>query len=839
MGVILKHTLRNIFAKPLMTLFLVVSITICSFAGMMAFDMSNSLDNIFIGLFSQMTGTANVLISSSDDIDESDFEGISGFEAAYVSSKTSNITLRNDQMYAYYNQKTLNISGVDTEIASKMRIIPKDIVLNADEIIISEVMAKELELKEGDTLKVYGDNYIDAGFTVKKIAKPNGLLTGEYSAVVSDEGMGKLCYNGHPKHETVYIRVEDKSKVSEFCNEIEERFPNYDVMDLMGGKQTQDQIKMLSNVFKILFLITLMLVIFVTVTLSERIMRDRMSTIGTLRSLGVSPNVTARIILIENMFYGLFGGIIGTGLYKASRDFIYNAVFTVNAGNLEVEMDLGNVSVPVMIAVIIGAIIVEMLCPLRELLKSTNTAIRDIIFDNKDTEYKFKKKNKVMAVICAILAGVMAVLMFTICKDNAVVGILGFIFTVLSLFCGYPFLLRRVSELIEKIGMNGNNPVLGLAATNLRTNKTSIGSSKLTFIATSLCLVLFILITSEKHEVYTPAADAEVILRDLSESPVSYEYIETLDGVDKVEYDYSRNDKILVGKEKINDYLENKYDKKFDDEFVNISVFGTEGNPELNHGYKGLPDKINEGEIYIAKNIARQQKLKAGDNVDLLLNAEGVIPYQGTFKVAGIIDSGMADHSNKTIVLPLDLYKQVYYDRPQNAFIKTNDPEKTVELIKSYSSSTIGKINTMDEYMEEMKNIAGGELALLYMIIIIGASLSLIGIYSNQIVGFESRKRESAVLVSTAMSKGKLIKLFFGETMLSGIIAIGLGTVIGLVETVFLFKALNALREMKLFISVGQTVTFLLTIFFTFSITVIKTMKDINKMKIAEQLKYE
>ena len=209
MGVILKHTLRNIFAKPLMTLFLVVSITICSFAGMMAFDMSNSLENIFIGLFSQMTGTANVLINSSDDIDESDFEGISGFEAAYVSSKTSNITVRNDQMYAYYNQKTLNISGVDTEIASKMRIIPKDIVLNADEIIISEVMAKELGLNEGDTLKVFGDNYIDAEYVIKKIAKPSGLLDGEYSAVVSDEGMGKLCYNGHPKHETVYIRVED------------------------------------------------------------------------------------------------------------------------------------------------------------------------------------------------------------------------------------------------------------------------------------------------------------------------------------------------------------------------------------------------------------------------------------------------------------------------------------------------------------------------------------------------------------------------------------------------------------------------------------------------------
>ena len=154
MGVILKHTFRNIFAKPLMTILLVVSITICSFAGMLAFDMSNSLENVLLGLFNSVYGTANVIVNSTDDIEESDFEGLTDFEATYISSKTSNVTVRNDQMYAYYNQKKLNISGVDTLIASKMRLIPKDVVLNADEIIIDEVMAKELELKEGDIFKV-------------------------------------------------------------------------------------------------------------------------------------------------------------------------------------------------------------------------------------------------------------------------------------------------------------------------------------------------------------------------------------------------------------------------------------------------------------------------------------------------------------------------------------------------------------------------------------------------------------------------------------------------------------------------------------------------------------
>ncbi|MBO4912457.1 MAG: FtsX-like permease family protein [Butyrivibrio sp.] len=839
MGVILKHTFRNIFAKPLMTIFLVVSITICAFAGMLAFDMSNSLESIFLGMFNTVAGTANVIVSSHENIEETDFEGLSDFEAAYVSIKDSGVKVRNDQMYAYYNQKQLNISGVDVESASKMQLIPKDVVLGADEIIVDEVMAKELGLKEGDTFKVYGDNYAVVEFKIKKIASSRGLLFTEYSAVVSDEGMARLCYNGIPKHESVYVRVLDKSKVSEFCDKLEDRFPNFDVMDLLGSKMTQDQINMFSNIFKILFLITLLLVIFVTVTLSERIMRDRMSTIGTLRSLGVSPNITARIILIENMFYGLFGGLIGTGLYTASRDFMFNSIFSPRVNNVEMTVELGDVSIPVMIAVIIGAMIVEMLCPLRELLKSTNTAIRDIIFDNKDTEYKYKKKNKVIAIICAVLAGVMTVLAFTVLKDNAIPGVLGFIFLVLSLFCGYPFILRMASNKIEKAGWKSGNPVLGLAATNLRTNKTSIGSSKLAFIATSLCLILFMFISSMIKDVKTPPADADVIIEGLTESTEMYDYIKTLDGVSKVEFDYSRDDRILVGKEKIGDYLENKYNKKFEDEFTNINIFGTEGNPELNRGYKGLPDVISGDEIYIAKKIAKELDLKVGDSADILFDAEGIVPYRGTFKIAGIIDSGRADSSNKTIVIPLELYKQIYFDRPRKAYVKTDNPEKTVELIKSYSSSLIDKVNTMDDHIKENMELQSGLLAVLYMIMAVGTSLSLIGIYCNQIVGFESRKRESAVLVSTAMSKDKLVKLFFGETVLSGLIAIGFGMIIGFVEALILFKALKAIWEMDLFITAGQIVAFMVIMFFTFSITIIKTVRDIKKMKIAEQLKYE
>ena len=840
MGVILKHTLKNIFAKPLMTIFLVISITICAFAGMLAFDMSNSLENILRGAFGTMFGTSNVVVETSTELSEKDFEGLPDYTATFMSTKSSKITVRNDQMYAYYNEKNLTTTGVDTKVASDMRLIPKGVELAEDECIITKTMAKELKLKKGDTFTIYGDNYVAVDYKIKKIASLNGLLSADYSAIVSKEGMEKLCFDGHPKYQSAYIRVNDEAKLGDFCDGLEKRLPNVYCENLVSGKLVRDQVSQISGIFMILFLITLLLVIFVTVTLSERIMIDRMSTIGTLRSIGVSPALTARVILVENIFYGLIGGLIGTSLYALSRDAIFNNVFTLNSGSdVDLAMDLGMISIPVMISVIAGAILVEMLCPLRELLKATNTAIRDIIFDNKDTEYKFKKKNLIISIVCEVLAFVMATLAFTVAKDNSAPYIAAFVLVVLSFFSGYSFILKGIMNILGKFNHKHENPILELAANNLKTKKTSIGSSKLAFIATSLSLVLFIVVISFQHYLKMPRANAEVILQGLSERAESYDYVSSLDGVEDIEFEYSTTDRVLVGSDKVNDYVEHKYDKKFDDDYTTLNVLGADGALRLNDGYKGLPDKIEDGNIYLAKKIAQELDLKVGDTTNIMFNPEGVVPYNGTFKVAGIIDSSKCDSSNKTVVIPLNVYKQIYFDRPAYAYVKCDSPEKTVELIKSYSSSTINKINTMDDYMKENMEQSAGIMTLLYMIIIMGVSLSLVGVFCNQIVGFESRKRESAVLISTAMSKGRLIKLFFDENILSSAVSILLGALVGIIEAILIFGAMKGIMSIDPVLSVGKIVMFLMVMFFTFGITILKTIKNIKKMQIAEQLKYE
>ena len=840
MGVILKHTFRNIFAKPLMTLFLVVSITICSFAGMMAFDMNNSIRNILRSAFGSMYGTSNAVVSSSTDISEEDLEGLPEYEATFISTKDSKLTVRNDQMYAYYNQKNLETVGVDPKIASDMKLIPKDVELAENECIITKTMAKELELSEGDTFTIYGDNYVSQDYKIKKVAPLSGLLENDYTAVVSKEGMSKLCYDGKVKYQLAYIKVSDEAELSGFCDQIKDRVPNATVENLVSGKTVEEQVNMISGIFKMLFLVTLLLVIFVTVTLSERIMIDRMSTVGTLRSLGVSPGLTSRVILIENMFYGLFGGVIGTVLYALTRDAIFNNVFTVSSGSdIELTMDLGKVSIPIMIAVIIGAVVVEMLCPLKELRKATNTAIRDIIFDNKDTEYKYKKKNLVLSIICGSLGAVLAVLSFTVLKDNPLVSILGFVLLILSFVSGYSFILRGVSSLFERMGQRRSNIGLTLAAVNLRTKKTSIGSSKLAFIATTLSLVLFIAAISFYCFSTSAPADASVILKGLSESSESYDYIKDLEGVTDLEFEYSSYGNIVAGTDKIEKYLAGRYEKGSDEELTISYFLGTDGRFSLITSYKGLPEKINDGDIYIGGNLAKELDVKVGDSIDLLLNPDGVVPYRDTFKVAGIINSSIADGCDKTIAMPLELYKQIYFDKPSYAYVNSDNPEETVSLIKSYSSSTVSKIRTMADYMDEANQQSAGMMTILYMIIIMGVGLSLVGVFSNQIVGFESRKRESAVLISTAMGRNSLIKMFAVENLLSSGISIVLGTALGLVCTVLFFNAMKTMIPFDISIDYGKTGLFLAIMFNTFSITILKTMKNIKKMKISEQLKYE
>ena len=129
---------------------------------------------------------------------------------------------------------------------------------------------------------------------------------------------------------------------------------------------------------------------------------------------------------------------------------------------------------------------------------------------------------------------------------------------------------------------------------------------------------------------------------------------------------------------------------------------------------------------------------------------------------------------------------------------------------------------------------------ILLAIIILGVSLSMIGMISNQLIGFEGRKRECAVLASVAMSRGCISKML----MLENIFATAISLIAAFPLALFSFIPFRRILEdlsgaFKVIYDVPAYVIFLIILLLVFGLVVLFPIKELKKMNIASRLKYE
>jgi ABC-type antimicrobial peptide transport system permease subunit len=121
-------------------------------------------------------------------------------------------------------------------------------------------------------------------------------------------------------------------------------------------------------------------------------------------------------------------------------------------------------------------------------------------------------------------------------------------------------------------------------------------------------------------------------------------------------------------------------------------------------------------------------------------------------------------------------------------------------------------------------------------------AMTCIGMVTNQLIGFEGRRKECAVMLSTSMNRKTLSGLLFREMLITSAIS----STLGAAEGSFLLLVIKAavensdslmMPDMNLpipFVAaiwLGMTVLFVLTVIFP--------IKNMKKMKLSEQLKYE
>ena len=188
MGVIIKHSLKNIFSKPLRLLVLLICVIFASFTGLMAIDMSGSIDSLFRGYFMKMLGNMDVIAynSSNDDI-----KGIGEeypISAVGIASAGQFEYSHDPSDYAFSSADQITVESFsDMEGAYELSILPETVVVDDETCVVSQKYAEAYDVKEGDTITIETMDKQEIELTVAKVLNiSNTLIKGECIIVSND-----------------------------------------------------------------------------------------------------------------------------------------------------------------------------------------------------------------------------------------------------------------------------------------------------------------------------------------------------------------------------------------------------------------------------------------------------------------------------------------------------------------------------------------------------------------------------------------------------------------------------------------------------------------------------
>ena len=813
--------LRNVIGKPLRSLIIILSLAAAAFAALYCIAGIHSAQNGLRDFYSSAFGDTDIIVSRQKGnvlVEEKDLP--SGSSALRESFTMISFTIPNSTYPHYVSQLSTAVIGVDTKQAHAMGML-EQVYPNEDGITITAPLASQFEKKVGDSLTFYNSKGKEFTCRILAIAPTRKILSAQPTAIVTTPA---LCneIGGNPEDAVALMYLDvPENQIGETISSLQEKYPDHSI-DASSANDNDDSMNSMLNVYYLIFAVVFLMVCFIVVSLSKHIVNERMSVIGMLRSVGGSVRSTGRLLLAESAFYGLCGGVLGVLLFLPLRGNTEIGLFTPSS-DIVVERSDG-INFFVILAVILAVILVQCLFSLAAILKAARTPVRDIIFGTKETAYRPSKLLAVTGVILLLL-GIGA---FCFLDD--------FLMTILAAFCSaigavlfFPMLLRWVCSGLASLFGKGKMPTAKLAAKEVASTKSAVSSSQLILSAMSLTIAVLVLAVSIINLMQYRYFSAQVLITSPSRPAATYEFLkENMEGVEDVELVYYK-------------YL--LYDQKgtLNGTERDMMVMGyPDGGFRYLHGIDQLPEKLGEDEAVLDEALAAKLSVHVGDEITLGLNPDKYLPTEKTLKVTALVDASRFNSMGNTVMMNLNTYQKIYFDVPASVLIKTKPGQELTVLssLKATSPDPPTSIMLTDQYMEDLAASMESILAIIYAVVILGVSLSLLGTASNLLMGFEQSRRKYAVFYSSSMSKDKLKRLILLETVFTT----GLSTLGAMLFGLYFLQIISkALSMMSLKVPLAEpwlyTLLFGAGAFIILLVVVIKPLRMIGKMNIAEEIK--
>ena len=822
-----RLVLRNVISKPLRTVIIVLSLAAAAFAALFCIAGINTAQNDLRDFFRAGYGDVDIIIISEKNsvkVTEADLPAGSRFIGESLTSIKE--TIPNSKFVNYVNQLSIQVIGIDTDLAYDLKMLDtpcptKDSITNEEGVTMTLPLAAQLGKKEGDTFTFYGSGEVKYELRILKIVPATKLLSSRQTSVLVTPGLS--CRISGSKEGTVNMAYADipDGHVNEAMDMISQKYPDHGYMSTTS-LDSDDTMNSMLNIYYLIFAVVFLMVCFIIVSMSKHIVNERMSVIGMLRSVGGSIAGTGALLLCESAFYGLCGGILGCLLYLPFKGNSALALFTPAGGEEMVHSD--GINFFTILLVILSVTLIQCIFSLAAIVKAAKTPVRDIIFGTKDTVYL---PSRPLTVIGAVMAAAgIAVHFFT---ESFLFSVLAAFLCMIGMVMLFPMVLSWISKALSALFGKSNMPVAKLAAKEISSTKSSVSSAQLLLSAMSLTIAMLVLSVSLLRFIDSPVYNCDLLIVSPEQKGEAYDYaVGSIDGVEYIEKLYQKR-------------LVQDTQARLNGEERDMLVLAlNDGGYRCFSGVQNCPDSLADDEIALDKVMASKMGINAGDTVSLGLRIESYLPVELQLRVKCLIDAGYYNNYGNTAMINLANYKKIYFDYPATVLIKTlpGREYEVLEMMGATLSDPSYAYMTMDDYNAQQRSYMEGILSVVYAVVVLGIALSLMGTFSNMLMGFEHSRRKYAVFYSSSMSRSKLKKLIVIETVLTSAVSVLASVIFGRFFLEITNKALSTLdMSMPLVTPLLFALFFGAIAFVLLLVVVFKPIRMLSKMNIAEEIK--
>lgn len=327
-----KVTLRNIFRYKVKMIMTILGIAGCTGLLTMGFGIRDSLAGIGQKQYSEIIKYDLIAI---------DKNSLSSEQSSRLNQKLSSSQV-NKYLPVYFENVSKKIAGTNQDlsiivpekssqiskyISLRNRSSGQKINLNSRGIVISEKLAKLLNLSIGDELSLVTTNGKKVKLPISNICE---MYMGHY--VLMNSNVYQKYFNKKVNSNAQLIELNNKKQTNSFANSLMKTGAVSAINLNTNNQQIIDSlIQSMNKVIFLLIGLAALLAVVVIFTLTTTNLEERMREIATLKVLGFYNNEASLYIYRETIILSIFGILIGFLIGNWLHGFIIDNLSPLNA----------------------------------------------------------------------------------------------------------------------------------------------------------------------------------------------------------------------------------------------------------------------------------------------------------------------------------------------------------------------------------------------------------------------------------------------------------------------------------------------------------------------------